>query len=61
MRDPEGPQEENLAEEATQQNSNLQRLIDVFVQLIAASRDLLARLQPQSNGPPPPDAGDPKA
>lgn len=51
MDHPDGPQDA-LADQARQQNSNLQRLIDTIAQLIAASRELLARLQPKPAAPP---------
>ena len=43
---------------------NIQRLIEVFVQLIAASRELLARLQPLGKPPSAPSdngGGEPRA
>jgi hypothetical protein len=40
------PQDEILAEAAREQNSNLRRLIEGVGSLIAASRELLKRLQP---------------
>lgn len=40
------PQGEILAEAAREQNSNLRRLIEGVGSLIAASRELLKRLQP---------------
>jgi hypothetical protein len=43
--DPDGLRGESLEDAARTQNSNLQRLIDAVGILIAASKDLLARLQ----------------
>ena len=45
MDDPDGLRGESLEDTARTQNSNLQRLIDAVGILIAASRDLLKRLQ----------------
>lgn len=46
MADPEDARDCTLAEQAQEQNSRLQRLIDAIAQLNSASRELLARLQP---------------
>jgi hypothetical protein len=43
--DPDGLRGESLEDTARTQNSNLQRLIDAVGILLAASKDLLARLQ----------------
>jgi hypothetical protein len=43
--DPDGLRGESLEDTARTQNSNLRRLIDTIGILIAASKDLLARLQ----------------
>lgn len=57
MEDSEGARHSTLAEQAQEQNSNLQRLIEAIVQLIATSRELLGRLQP-GNKTTPPDASE---
>lgn len=46
------PQGENLAEAARAQNSNMRLLIDGVSTLLAASRELLKRLQPLEKATP---------
>jgi hypothetical protein len=46
------PQGENLAEVARAQNSNMRLLIDGVSSLLAASRELLKRLQPLEKATP---------
>ena len=52
MDDTGGPQDEDLAETTHRQNSNLRRLIDAVGTLLAGSRELLKRLQPEQGEPP---------
>ena len=52
MDDPGGSHDGSIEEEARRHNTNLQRLIETIGTTIAASRDLLRRLQPAEEGSP---------